>query len=144
MARRPKRVRKPRPPRQAKGTYRAAVAGGGDLGEAANVIADEARRLAGWSQQIAGDINVESSGDGRTATVWTDAGPAYPAETGARHPLFAQGERGMPGSRGWGHWYTPAAQQKPFLGPAADAKASDAMDRYAQKFERLLKKAGFE
>lgn len=134
MPRRPKRVRKPRPPRQAKGTYRGTLAEGDDLDAAANVIADEARRLASWSQQIAGDINVDSSGDGRTATVWTDAGPAYPAETGARHPLWGNRK----------HWYVPAAQQKPFLGPAADAKASDAMDRYAQKFERQLKKTGFE
>jgi hypothetical protein len=131
--RRPRRARKPRPPRTPGGTYRGTVAEGEDLGEAANVIADEARRLGGWSRQIAEDINVETSGD-KTATVWTDAGPAYPAETGARHPLFGNRK----------HWYAPTDRQKPFLGPAADAKASAAMDRYAQKYERLLKKAGFE
>lgn len=132
--RRPRKARKPRAPRQPGGTYRGAVAEGEDLGAAANVIADEARRLGGWSRQIAEDLNVDVAGDGKTATVWTDAGPAYSAETGARHPLF--------GSRK--HWYPPAENQKKFLGPAADAKASEAMDRYAQKLNRLLKKAGFE
>jgi hypothetical protein len=140
--RRPRKARKPRPPRQPQGTYRGAVADGEDLEQAANVIADEARRLAGWSQQIHDGIVVEGSGD--TVTVWTEAGPAWSAETGARHPLFAQGPRGAPGSKGWNHWYAPSAQQKPFLAPAADAKASDAMDRYAQKYARQLRKAGFE
>jgi hypothetical protein len=130
--RRPRKARKPRPPRQPQGTYRGAVADGEDLEQAANVIAEEARRLAGWSQQIHDGIVVEGSGD--TVTVWTEAGPAWSAETGARHPLFGDRKR----------WYPPSEKQKPFLAPAADAKASDAMDRYAQKFERQLRKAGFE
>lgn len=137
MPRRPKRVRKPRPPRQAKGTYRAAVAGGDDLDAAANVIADEARRLASWSRQVSSDINVDTSGDGRTATVWSEAPPAYPNETDSRHPVYARGEDRA-------KWTWTAGNNRPFLGPAADAKASDAMARYAQKFERLLRKAGFE
>jgi hypothetical protein len=134
---RPRKPRKPRPPRQPKGVYRGTAAEGDDLGAAANVVADEARRLASWSRQVSGDINVDTSGDGRTATVWSEAAPAYPNETGARHPVFARGEDRE-------KWTWTAGNNRPFLGPAADAKAGAAMDRYAQKLSRMLKKAGFE
>lgn len=130
--RKPRRSRQPRPPRQPKGVYRGTADDGDDLAQAAEVVADEARRLAGWSRQISEEINVDVAGDGKTATVWSEAGPAYPAETRARHPLFGNRK----------HWYGPPGHE--FLGPAADAKAGAAMDRYAEKLDRMLKKAGFE
>ena len=130
--RRPRRARKPRAPRLPGGTYGALAAEGDDLEAAANVIADEARRLASWSRQISTGIHVDTSGDGKSATVWSEVGPAYPAETRARHPLFGNRK----------YWYGPPGTK--FLGPAADAKAGDAMDRYAKKLDRLLAKAGFD
>jgi hypothetical protein len=119
------------PPRLPRGTYAATLAPGDDLGAAADVIADEARRLAGqWSTSIPDDIHVEVRD--RTATIWTDAGPAYPNEVeGVKHPTF-------------GHKPWVTNQHRPFLGPAADAKASDAMERFAERYDRILRKAGFK
>jgi hypothetical protein len=128
--RRRSRRRAASPPRLAKGTYKATLTEGDDLGAAAGVIADEARRLAGaWSSTVPDSIQVEVSG--RTAVIYTDAGPAYPNEVpGVKHPTY--------GHRPW-----VTNQHRPFLGPAADAKASEAMERFARKYDRLLAKAGF-
>jgi hypothetical protein len=103
--------------------------GGGDLAAAAGIIADGARANAAWSRQIPPDIKVEVSGN--TATISTSVGPAYPAETRARHPLFGDRER----------WYGPPGE--PFLGPAADDRAGAAMARYARKIDAMCRKAGF-
>lgn len=126
-----KRSRRPRAPSLPKGTYRGTLAAGDDLGAAAEVIAGEARRLASaWSRQVPPSIAVES--DGKTATISTDVGPAYPNEVdNVWHPTF--------GHRPW-----VRNEHRPFLGPAADAKASDAMKRYAEKLDRMLAKAGFK
>lgn len=105
------------------------AAGGGDLQAAAEVIAGTARELAGWSAKVPGSITVTVSG--QTATIKADAPAAYPAETRARHPLF--------GSRD--HWYGPPGS--PFLGPALDRRAGDALARYAKKIDSMCRKAGF-
>jgi hypothetical protein len=103
----------------------------GDLGAAAEIIADEARRLAAaWSVQIPASIAVRASE--HEATISTSAGPAYPAETRHSHPLF--GDRS--------HWYGPPGE--PFLRPAADAKAGAALARYAKKIDRWCRDAGFK
>ena len=107
------------------------------LRQAAEIIADQARRNAGgWSARIPPSVKVSVSG--RTAVISSDAPPAYPNEVaGVRHPVF-----GGPGTRRpRAPWVTN--QHRPFLGPAADAKASDAMERWARKYDRLLAKAGF-
>ena len=101
------------------------------LREAADVIADGARVLAGtWSRQIPPSIRVES--DGKVATVSSRVGPARPAEYQLRHPLF--------GNRR--HWYGPPGP--PFLGPAADARIDAAMEKYAEKIRDVLILAGFK
>lgn len=120
------------PPRLAKGTYRGIAADGDDLGAAAQLVADEAARIAraNGMPETADSIQVEVSGT--VATVYTDAPAAYPNEVaGVKHPTY--------GHRPW-----VLNQHRPFLGPAADAKASDAMERWAQKYDRLLAKAGFK
>jgi hypothetical protein len=61
-----------------------------------------------------------------------DAPPAYPAETRSRHPLFGDRE----------HWYGPPG--RPFLGPAADERAGDALAKYARKVDRWCREAGFK
>jgi hypothetical protein len=127
-ARGPRKARAPRTP----GTYASTVGGvgGGELGQAAEEIAKGARELAGWSKQISGDIHVDANET--TATIWTEAGPAYPAETRARHPLF--------GNRAY--WFGPPGQR--FLAPAAEERAGPALAKYAGKIDRLCREAGFK
>lgn len=126
-----RRRRGPSRPRLPRGSYGAILADGDDLGAAADLIADDARERAGeWSSSIPGSISVES--DGKKATIWTDAPAAYPNEVdNVRHPTF-------------GHKPWVTNKHRPFLAPAADAKATGAMDRYARKFDRLLEEAGFK
>ena len=143
VPRRARPARRPRPPRQA-GTYATTTGavGGGELVQAAEEIADGARdRARAWSRSVPPSIRTEQQ-DEKSVTIVADAPPAYPAETRARHPLFAQGERGAPGSRGWDHWYGPPGE--PFLRPAADERAGAAMAKYAKKIDRLAREAGFE
>lgn len=132
--RKPRAARKPRAPRVA-GVFQATTGsvGGGELGEAAEEIANGARELAVWSEQIASSIAVEVDAGAQWAEISCDAGPAYPAETGARHPLFGDRE----------HWYAPSARQRPFLAPAADRRAGAAMAKYAGKIDRLCRERGF-
>jgi len=112
----------------------AGAVGGGDLRAAAEEIAKGARELAAWSKQIPPDITVAVAGN--TATISCEVGPAYPNETGSRHPVFARG----PDPKAW-TWV--AGNLRPFLGPAADARAGAAMARYAQKIDRMCRQAGF-
>jgi hypothetical protein len=106
-------------------------AGGGDLGAAAEIIAGTARELAAsWSATVPGSISVEVHG--QVATISADAPPARPNELALRHPLFGNKD----------HWYGP--NDRPFLAPAADAKADAAMARYAKKIDGWARKAGFE
>jgi len=127
--RKPRAPRRPRAPRAAgtRETTTGAV-GGGELGQAAEEIADGARGLAGWSKQIASSISVDATD--AEAVISTDVGPAYPGETRARHPLFGNRK----------HWYGPPG--KPFLGPAADARAGAAMAKYAKKIDRMVRESG--
>jgi hypothetical protein len=127
-----KRARKPatRTRELSRVTSAAVISGaGGDLGAAAQIVADEARRLASWSAQIPGRISVSVTGN--VATISCDAPPAYPNEIeGVRHPTF-------------GHEPWRTNQHRPFLAPAADAKADAAMARYADKIDTMARKAGF-
>lgn len=123
--RRTKAIRRPA------GTYRGLAAEGDDLGAAADLVAREAARIAtaNGMPETAASISVEVSGT--SVIVYSDAPAAYPNEVpGIRHPVY-------------GHppWVTN--QYRPFLKPAADAKASEAMERYAQKLDGWLRKAGF-
>lgn len=131
------RPRKPRPGRAARaprtpGEYRSTVGalGGGELMEAAQEIGKGAQENASWSASIPPSMLVE--GDDKAVTISFDAGPAYPAETRARHPLF--------GNRR--HWYGPPGER--FLSPAADQRAGPALARYAKKIDRMCRERGFE
>lgn len=128
------RKRAGRSPRRQAGSRVTTVGavGGGELGDAADAIAEYARSIAsGFSVQIPPRIDVRVDEDAGVATISCDAPPAYPAETRARHPLFGDRE----------HWYGPPGV--PFLGPAADVRAGAAMARYAKKIDRLCREAGF-
>lgn len=130
-------VRRPRAPRRAvpprtRGEYHATTGsvGGGELVQAAEEIADRARELAAWSTKIPASIRTESE-DEKSVTIVADAPAAYPGETRARHPLFGNRE----------YWYGPPGE--PFLAPAADERAGDALAKYAKKVDRWAREAGF-
>lgn len=133
--RRPREPRKPRAPRVA-GTYHTTVsaAGGGGLAQAAEEIADGARKNAQeWAKTGATvrSIHVEQK-DEMSVLVVADSGAAYPAETRSRHPLF--------GNRG--HWYGPPGRA--FLRPALDERSGPAMAKYAKKIDRMLRERGWQ
>jgi hypothetical protein len=130
--RRPRAPRRGRPPRApaaktARGEWitTALSVGGGELLDAAEEVADGARELASWSKSIPPNIRTEQH-DANHVDIVCDAPPAYPAEVRSRHPLFGNRE----------HWYGPPGT--PFLRPAADKRADDAMKAYAQKIPRLV------
>jgi len=133
--RRPRGARKPVPPRRA-GEYHTTTGavGGGELVQAAEEIADGARRLAAtWARTGAVVASIRTEQDSETSvTIVADAGAAYPAETRARHPLFGNRE----------YWYGPPGE--PFLRPAADRRAGAALAKYAKKVDRLCREAGFK
>jgi hypothetical protein len=135
--RKPRAARKPRAPRVT-GTYQATTGsvGGGELGSAAEEIAETARRLAAWSQQVATSIAVDVDEGAHRAVISTDAAPAYPNEVNARHPVFARGADRT-------KWTWVAGNDRPFLAPAADRRAGAAMAKYAQKIDRLCRERGF-
>jgi hypothetical protein len=98
---------------------------------AAKIIADAAKVLAaGWSVQIPPDIRVTGGGD--SADITASVGPAYPNEVaGVRHPVY--GNR-----RNW-----VLNQYRPFLAPAADAKATAAAEEIAKTVDNIAHAAGF-
>ena len=101
------------------------------LREAADVIADDARRRAAvWSRKIPPSITVKTAGN--VATITASAPNARPAELRLRHPLF--------GNRRY--WYGPPGSK--FLGPAADAKADDAMTQFSKVIDDWCKRDGFK
>lgn len=110
--------------------------GGGDLKAAAEEIASRAREIAEGHglHETAAAIEVEVSGN--TATISAATPAAYPNETGARHPVFARGDDRA-------KWTWVKGNDRPFLAPAADQRAGAAMARYAQKIDRMCRKAGF-
>jgi len=131
--RRPRKARTPAAPRTP-GTRQATVGavGGGELVQAAEEIADGARSNASsWSSSIPPNIRTEQVSE-KQVNIVSDAGPAYPAETRSRHPLF--------GNRDF--WYGPPG--RPFLGPAADERAGAALAKYADKVDRMCREAGFK
>ena len=129
-----RRARRPRAPRVTTGRGRwvttTGAAGGGDLHEAAMIIAKDAfTRASAWSKSVPASLSV--TGGDRMQTISFDAGAAYPGETRARHPLF--GDRD--------HWYGPPG--KPFLRPALDARADGMTQRYAQIIDKIARENGW-
>jgi hypothetical protein len=109
------------------------------LRKAGNIIADEARKIASTigkkthTGKIAASIEVSVRGSKATISA---GGPSAPAaamfeKAGARHPLFGNEE----------HWYTQP--YRPFLEEAAEAKAEEAMQAYADEMiPKLLDDSG--
>ena len=103
---------------------------------AANLIANEARRLAAsWSVQVPPSIRV-TSGES-TAEISSGVGPSYPNEViRVRHPVFGPTLRNpRPG------WVTN--KYRPFLKPAADAKADAAAAEIAKYVDDVARENGF-
>lgn len=105
--------------------------------QAGLLIAREAQRLAApWSRQIPPSIKVAARGD--TVTISSHTGPAYPNEViRVRHPVFGPTLRNpRPG------WVTNA--HRPFLAPAAQAKADDVAAEIAKFIDDVARDNGFE
>lgn len=136
--RKPRAARTARAPRQP-GTRVATVGsvGGGELVQAAEEIADGARKLAArWSHgATTASIHTEQADDA-TVLIVADSPAAYPNETGSRHPVFARGEDRR-------DWTWVKGNLRPFMGPAADERAGDTMARYAEKIDRLARDRGW-
>lgn len=139
--RKPRAVRRSRAPRKT-GSWAttSGAVGGGELIQAAEEIADGARANASWSKSVPANIRTEQV-DENTVLVVSDAGPAYPNETGAPHPLFAEGDRS--------HWTwrdkagRPFFNKRPFLAPAAEERADAAIEKFAQVIDRIAADRGF-
>jgi hypothetical protein len=101
------------------------------------LVAAEARRLAGaWSKQIPPEISVRAYVN--KAIITSQVGPSYPNEMPrVRHPVFGPTLRNpRPG------WVTNA--HRPFLAPAAAAKADDATREIAKTIDDYCRELGFE
>lgn len=98
---------------------------------AAEIIAAEARRLASrFSVRIPPSIRVTSAGD--VASISSDAPPAYPNEVaGVWHPVYGDRKE----------WVLDA--YRPFLAPAADAKADAAAAEIARTIDDWAAERGF-
>ncbi len=97
----------------------------------AAIIAREAQRLAApWSKRIPPSMRV-SAGD-TTALISSGVGPSYPNEVkGVRHPVFGNREV----------WVLN--QYRPFLAPAAEAKADEAAAEIAKTVDDIAHANGF-
>jgi hypothetical protein len=105
----------------------------GPMQRAADIIAADARRLAGWSDRIPGSVHVSVAADGQSATI-TAGGEAAPqaitfenpgrgmSPPWRRHPVFGRADR--PRSE----WTWVVQAPRPFMAPAADRSASKAAD----------------
>jgi len=104
---------------------------------AAVIIAREAQRLAaGWSVQVPPSIRVSARAN--EATISSRVGPSYPNEVKrVRHPVF--GGRGT--SRERAPWVLN--EYRPFLAPAAEAKADEAAIEIAKTIDDIARENGF-
>ena len=101
---------------------------------AARIIALEAARLASrWSRQIPPDVLRHVTATDSAATIKSDVGPAYPNEViRVRHPVY--GNRRV--------WVTN--DYRPFLAPAAQAKADAAAAEIAKSIDDICHELGFK
>jgi hypothetical protein len=104
---------------------------------AAVIIAREAQLLAStWSVQVPPSMRVQATSS--TATISSGVGPSYPNEViRVRHPVFG----GRNTSRPWAPWVTN--EHRPFLAPAADAKADEAAQEIAKVIDDIARRDGF-
>jgi len=108
------------------------------LAEAAKIIADKAKELAGeWSRQVPPSIRV--SGSYPEITIRASAPPAYPNEMpDIWHPVF--------GRRGTKRFGKPRVKNKhrPFLAPAPDRVGDEDVQKFAEIVDDWAVKAGFK
>lgn len=107
-----------------------------------NEVKAEAQRNAAWSKRIPAatrvSVGFSKRNPGVSIVVNKNKAPnARPLEHGGRsgtfrHPVFGHKER---------RWETQPA--RPFLAPAAEAKADDAAARVADAFDIAARRAGF-
>jgi hypothetical protein len=109
---------------------------GARMRSAALIIAREAqRRAAFWSVQVPPSMRVEARG--WTATIWSQVGPSYPNEVPrVRHPVFETPSRIKV------KWVTN--EYRPFLAPAAEAKADAAAAEIGMTIDDECHRLGYK
>ena len=114
------------------------------LKQAAEVIAADARILAAWSERIPGSVRVyQPTARGRVVTIAAGGVRAPQAYTfegkrGGRpvwHPVFAEGDRA--------DWRWVPQTPRPFMRPAAEARAGQAADVFAKAIDDWAAASGF-
>jgi hypothetical protein len=98
---------------------------------AAAIVGKEAARLASaWSEQVPPSIRISARAN--SAEISSGVGPSYPNEVkGVRHPVFGNREA----------WVTN--DYRPFLAPAAEAKADEAAAEIAMSVDDFARAHGF-
>jgi hypothetical protein len=105
------------------------------LAAAAIIQKDAARRAAVWSRQIPGSLKITATDS--TADITTGVGPAYPNEAPrVRHPVFGPTDKRL-----FPPWVTN--KHRPFLAPAAVAKADAVAVEIAKSIDDIAHNAGF-
>ena len=117
------------------------------LKQAAEVIAADARLLsATWSERVPASVRVgrvRGTGPGQSVTITAGGVRAPMAYTnegyrGGRpvwHPVFAQGDRA--------DWKWVPQTPRPFMRPAAEARAAQAADVFAKAIDDWARASGF-
>jgi hypothetical protein len=125
--------------------------------QAAQVVMEDAQRRASWSSRIPGAmrVSVRLSGRGAGASVVVSAAKAphgrpyeHLGQPGTfRHPVFWPRSRHMvfgverPGAFKHGRWVSQAA--RPYLFPAAEARADAAAKEIDQAVQRVMLRHGW-
>ncbi len=117
------------------------------LKQAAEVIAEDARILsAAWSERVPPSVRVYrprrgglgmsvtiSAGGVRAPMAYTNEG--YRGGRPVWHPVFAQGDRA--------DWTWVPQTPRPFMRPAAEARAGQAADMFAKAIDDWARASGF-
>ncbi len=107
------------------------------LRRAARPIADDAKKLSSWSARIPGSVRLQG---GASSIKIVAGGPgraphARTFELGLAHPVYGHGPRS-----GW-TWVKQSP--RPFLRPAADAKADEMVKIFAGVIDDWAKQLGY-
>ncbi len=131
------------------------------LRQAARPIAEDAKHRSSWSSRIPGSVRLLGGASRVTIAAGGAGAPHAPTfELGLRHPVFAHGPRRR-GPLVSGHPYGPLRQgekrrydppgwtwvpqsPRPFLRPAADAKADEMVRIFSGVIDTWAKQLGYK
>ena len=106
------------------------------LRQAAAPIADDARKLSSWSSRIPGSVRLQGGASRITIAAGGRGAPHAPTfELGLPHPVFGHGPRS--------EWTWVRQSPRPFLRPAADAKADEAARIFSGIIDDWARQLGY-